>query len=76
MDKLNFNWRYLAAYALFMVGCLFMALAFGEDDLPLSESAIIHAVLFGMGYGVFHLLGMCMKRWHEQGKINDRHKNS
>ncbi len=61
--KVLLNWRLCVRYALFAVGFLCIALAFGEDDLPMAEWCVTHLSLFSLGIGSFALLGKLEKKW-------------
>lgn len=69
--KILTNWRYYVMAMLFIAGFLCMALAFGDDNMPMRKWCIVHGSLFAAGVGSFALLGRCVKRWSTEDKTSE-----
>lgn len=65
------NWRYYVMTALFSVGFLAIARAFGEPIEPMSDLEWSKQLLLSLSVGVpcFYILGRLTKRWGREGKI-------
>lgn len=69
--KVLLNWRYYIMIALFTVGFLAIARAFGNPAEPMSELEWFKQFLLSLSVGVpcFYILGRLTKRWERKGKI-------
>lgn len=65
------NWRYYIMTALFTVGFLAIARAFGEPAVQMSDLEWFKQVLLSLSVGVpcLYVLGRLIKRWEREGKI-------
>ena len=69
--KVLCNWRYYIITALFTVGFLAIARAFGEPAVPMSDLEWNEQFFLSLSVGVpcFYVLGRLIKRWEREGKI-------
>ena len=69
--KVLLNWRYYVITALFTVGFLAFARAFGEPIKPMSDMEWSGQFLLSLSVGVscLYALGSLIKRWEREGKI-------
>ena len=65
------NWRYYIITALFTVGFLAIARAFGEPAEPMSDLEWFKQLLLSLSVGVLclYVLSRLTKRWEREGKI-------
>lgn len=69
--KVLCNWRYYAIGALFTVGFLAIARAFGEPAEPMSIAEWLEQYCCSLSVGgvCFYALFRLIKRWEREGKI-------
>lgn len=71
MKKVLLNWRYYVITALFSLGMLFIMASCGDpvEQMSFAKETFLRLFYFAIGFGLFWVLGQCVKHWEANNEI-------